>query len=299
MVILVAGSTGFVGAEVALKLQERGHKVLAPVRGGHLHPKARRLLDAGIKVVDGDLTRPDTLLSACSGVEAVVTTATSMPGCADDGLRRVDREGSLALIDAAARQGVRRFIYTSYSGNIQEDCALTTAKRDCESRLFSSGMETIILRPSYFMEMWLSPALGFDALGCSARIYGSGEAKVSYISAFDVADFAVAATTKSYPQKNVVLEMGGPEPLSQLDVVLLFEQAMGKKIEVEHVPVEALRAQHESQDPLQKTFGALMLSYAQGDPVRDAVKNAKEHEIQLTSVSDYASGYHARAASSA
>jgi uncharacterized protein YbjT (DUF2867 family) len=295
MVILIAGSTGFVGAEVALKLQRRGHKVLALARDGCLNPRAQRLLGAGIKVLEGDLTRPDTLLSACSGVEAVVTTATSMPGGADDGLRRVDREGSLALIDAAARQGVRRFVYTSYSGNIQEDCALTTAKRDCETCLLSSSMETIILRSSYFMEVWLSASLGFDPQSGCARICGSGEAKVSYISAFDVADFAVAATTKTYPQKNTVLEIGGPEPLSQLNAVLIFERAIGKEIKVEHVPAEALRAQHQSLDPLQKTFAALMLSYAQGDIAQDAVNHAEAHGVGLGSVSDYASSYHARA----
>jgi NADH dehydrogenase len=296
MVILVAGSTGLVGAEVALKLQRRGHKVLALTRGGSLNPKAQRLLSAGVNVLEGDLTRPDTVLSACSGVEAVVTTVTSMPGGVDDGLRRVDREGSLALIDAAARQGVRRFVYTSYSGNNQEDCALRTAKRHCEICLLSSAMDTIILRPSYFMEIWLSPALGFNPQEACARICGSGEAKVSYISALDVAEFAVAATTKTYAQKHTVVEMGGPEPLSQLDVVLLFERALGKEIKVEHVPVEALRAQHQSLDPLQKTYAALMLDYAQGDIVQDAVNNAEEHGIGLGSVADYASSYRARAA---
>jgi uncharacterized protein YbjT (DUF2867 family) len=296
LVILIAGSTGFVGAEVALKLQHGGHQVRALARGGRLNPKAQRLIGAGIKVLDGDLTRPDTLASACSNVEVVVSTATSMPSGTGDGLRRVDREGSLALIDAAARQGVRRFVYTSYSGNLQEDCPLTTAKRDCETRLVSSSMETILMRPSYFMETWLSPALGFDPRRGCVRICGSGEAKISYISAFDVADFAVAATTKTYPEKNTVLEVGGPKSLSQLEAVQIFERALGKEIKLEHVPVEALRAQHQTQDPLQKTFAALMLGYAQGDIVRDAVKNAETHGIELGSVSDYATGYHARAA---
>jgi NADH dehydrogenase len=296
MVILVAGSTGFVGADIALKLKQRGHNVLALARGGRLHPKSQRLLDAGVEVLDGDLTRPDTLLAACSGVETVVTTATSMPSGADDGLHRVDHNGTLALVDAAERQGVRRFIYTSYSGNIQEDCPLGTAKRDCETRLLTGPMEAVILRPSYFMEAWLSPALGFDPLGGSARICGSGEARVSYISAFDVADFAVAAAAKTYPQKNVVLEMGGPQPLSQLEAVLLFEQALGKEIKLDHIPVEALRAQHQSSDPLQKTFAALMLSYAAGDVIDDAISNALLHGIKLSSVADYASRFHANAA---
>jgi len=296
MVILIAGSTGFVGGDIALKLKERGHNVVALARGGRLHPKSRRLLDAGVEVLDGDLTRPDSLFAACSGAEVVVTTATSMPSGVDNGLRRVDHQGTLGLIEAAERQGVRRFVYTSYSGNIQEDCALSTAKRDCETHLLSGPMEAIILRPSYFMEAWLSPALGFDPVGGTARICGSGEAKVSYISAFDVADFAVAAATKIYPQKNAVLEMGGPEPKSQLDAVFLFEQALGKEIKLDHVPVEALRAQHQSSDPLQGTFAALMLGYANGDIVKDAVDTAQAHGIRQASVADYAAGFRARAA---
>ncbi len=295
MNILVVGATGLVGGDIASKLKQKGHRVIGLVRGGDSNPKSRGLREAGVEILDGDLTKPETLPRACNGVDVVITTATSMPTGADDGLRRVDREGTLALIDAAERQGVHRFIYTSYSGNIQEDCALKSAKRDCEARVTSSSMEAAILRPSYFMEVWLSPVLGFDPAGGRARLCGTGEAKVSYISAFDVADFAVAAVAQSYPNQNVILEMGGPEPLSQLDAVLLFEQALGKEIETEHIPVEALRGQHESSDPLQKTFAALMLAYAQGDVVRDAVANAHTHGIALTSVADYAAGFHARA----
>jgi len=44
-------------------------------------------------------------------------------------------------------------------------------------------MQAGILRPSYFAEIWLSAAIGFDARNATARIYGSGDAKVSYISA--------------------------------------------------------------------------------------------------------------------
>jgi uncharacterized protein YbjT (DUF2867 family) len=294
--ILIVGATGFVGGDIALKLKREGHHVSALVRGGSRHSGSRKLQDAGIEIVEGDLTKHETLASSCHGAEIVITTATSMPTGADDGLRRVDSEGTLALIDAAGRQGTRRFVYTSYSGNIEEDCPLRTAKRDCEARLQASGMEAIVLRPSYFMEVWLSPALGFDPVNGRAQIYGSGDAKVSFISAFDVADFAVAAAVKSYQQKNIVLELGGPQPLSQLDSLLLFEQALGKKIEANHIPVDALRAQHQSVDPLQKTFGALMLGYASGDVILDAEANAQAHGVSLTSVADYAAGFHARAA---
>jgi uncharacterized protein YbjT (DUF2867 family) len=207
---------------------------------------------------------------------------------ADDGLRRVDLEGTLSLIDSAERAGVKRFVYVSYSGNIREDCPLETAKRRCESRLLDSAMEAVILRPSYFMEVWLGPALGFDPAQGSTRIYGDGEAKVSYICGTDVADFAVAAATREYPQKNTILELGGPESLSQLDVVRIFGQKLQKKILVDHVPLEALETQHQSSDPLQKTFAALMLAYAKGDVVQGAASLAQQHLINLCSVSDFA-----------
>jgi NADH dehydrogenase len=297
MIVLVVGSTGLVGSNVALQLQRQGHQVLAFCRDGRRNPKVQPLLQAGIKLVEGDLTDPESLRAACSGVETVITTATSMPSGANDGLRRVDRDGTLSLIDAAVHQNVRRFIYTSYSGNIEEGCLLKVAKRDCEAALSASPMQTVILRPSFFMEVWLSPALGFDPVAGTVRIYGSGQEKVSYVSAFDVASFAVAAVTRRYPEEKTILEIGGPEPLSQLDATLLFEQALGKEIKMEHISLGSLQAQLQSTaDPLQKTFAALTFNYAQGDIVADAVANAKAHQLNLTSVSDYASGFHARAA---
>jgi uncharacterized protein YbjT (DUF2867 family) len=288
MSALVVGATGFVGGQVAQKLRRQGESVRALVRGGDAHPKVQPLRAAGIEIVAGDLTVPETLEPACRGIATVVTTATSMPTGANDGLRRVDLDGTLALIEAAERAGVKRFVYTSYSGNIQIASPLETAKRTCENRLLRSSMQTVILRPSYFAEVWLSPALGFDFINGSIRIYGSGEAKGSYISASDVADFAVAAATRK-DDENAILEMGGPEPLSQLDAVKIFEQALEKKFRLEHVPAEALQQQYSSPDPLQKTFAALMLGYTQADEIKGAQETAKKFGIRLTSVADYAS----------
>jgi uncharacterized protein YbjT (DUF2867 family) len=284
---LVVGATGMLGKQVALGLHRAGRKVRAMVRGGAARPEARDLVDAGVEVVDGDLTRPETLAAPCAGIETVISGATSMPHGRDDGLRRVDLEGGLALIEAAERGGVPRFVYVSYSWNIRESSPLETAKRSCENRLLASRMTAVVLRPSYFMQAWLSPALGFDPRQGKARIYGTGEGKVSYIAVRDVVDFAVATTLK-VERGPVALEMGGPEALSQLDVVRIFEETLGTKFVLEHVPVEALRAQHASADPLQKTYAALMLGYARGDAIPEAHANAERFGVKLHSVADYA-----------
>lgn len=287
---LVVGGTGFVGKRISLRLREMGHKVRTVVRGGTARAEAKELIEAGLEVVDGELTKPETLALPCTGIKTVVCTATSMPHGRDDGLRRVDRDGVLALIETAQRVGVKKFVYTSYSGNIREESPLETAKRDCEKRLQASSMQTVILRPSYFMEAWLSPMLGFDPVKGSARIYGSGQSKVSYISAFDVAEFAVAAAVRS-ASGHEVLEMGGPEALSQLEVVRIFEGRLHKKLSLDFVFLDALQQQHRSPDPLQKTFAALMLAYAKGDEIHASRANAKRYGIRLRSVADYAATF--------
>jgi NADH dehydrogenase len=292
---LVVGATGLVGQQVALGLLRLGRRVRALVRGGKHHEKAAPLLSAGIEIVDADLTKPESLPAACAGVETVVSTATSMPHGQDDGLRRVDHHGTLALIDSAERAGARHFVYTSYSRNICVDSPLETAKRACEKRLLSSKMRVTVLRPSYFMDTWLSPALGCDPANGRARIYGTGDAKVSYISVPDVVAFALAvAANPSHP--SVILEMGGPEPLSQLDAVGIFERSLAKKMELDRVPVATLEQQHRSSDPLQKTFAALMISYAKGDEIPGAVETARRYRVRLHSVSEYAATFRKAAA---
>jgi len=288
MACLVVGATGFVGGQVARGLRESGTSVRALVRGGASHPKSDELREAGIDVVDGDVTQPESLESACRGIDVVVSTVTSMPAGVNDGLRRVDRDGALALIDAAERAGVRKFVYVSYSGNIDEPSPLATAKRGCEDRLRASAMQAVILRPSYFAEIWLGPALGFDARNGKARIYGSGNEKVSYISARDVAAFAVAVATREQGAKTTVLELGGPEALSLREVVATFEQAAGRKFSIESVPIEALQAQLGASDPMQATFAALTYAYGKGDVIHDARETAARHGIELRSVAQLA-----------
>lgn len=287
MKVLVAGATGFVGQQVAVSLKRRDHDVRGLVRGGTRSPKSPNLLSAGVTLADGDLRDPGTLASACRGVDTVVCTVTTMPTGADDGIRRVDHEGTLALIEAAEREGVRKFVYTSYSGNLRVPSPLETGKRDCEARLLSGTMQAVVLRPSFFMEVWLGPHLGVDPMNGSARIYGSGDGKISYISGVNVAEYAVAAVERE-TGKEAVLEMGGPDAVSQVEAVRVFERVLGVSCQLEFIPIEALRARYDSPDPLQKAFGALMLGYDRGDVIPGAVELAKEYGVTLRSVADYA-----------
>jgi NADH dehydrogenase len=166
-------------------------------------------------------------------------------------------------------------------------CELTDAKDAAEKHLINSGMEYTILRCGLFMEVWLSPALGFDAAAGKATIYGSGKSPLSWISLFDVAAFAVESV-ENHAVRNQIIEIGGPEAISPLEVVGIFEKATDRKFDVQHVPDEALQAQRAAAtDPLQHSFASLMLYYAKGDAI-DMSRTSKQFPIRLKSVRDYA-----------
>jgi NADH dehydrogenase len=156
-----------------------------------------------------------------------------------------------------------------------------------EQRLRNSRLVYTILRPSFFMEVWFSPAVGFDHANAKAQIYGVDQNPISWISFPDVAQFVVESLD-SPAARNATLELGGPEALSPLQVVQIFEELGGRSFEVQHVPEEALQAQQEAAtDPMEQSFAALMRCYASGDSI-DMQETLNALPVQLTSVRDYA-----------
>lgn len=286
--ILVVGATGLVGSDICQRLAAGGKSVRALVRATSDSSKVGKLKAAGVEIVQGDVRDRASLDAACRGVSAVISTLSSMPFAYQPGvndIRTTDLEGEISLIDAAKAAKVRHFVYTSF--NVDLDFPLRNAKRAVEQHLKKSGMVYTVLRPSFFMEVWLSPAVGFDAANAKAVIYGDGSKPLSWIAAADVAAFAVASL-ENPAARNATLELGGPEALTPLQVVKVFEKALGRKFEVQFVPADALEAQQAAAtDPMQQSFTGLMRCVAAGDPI-DMRETLKAFPMQLTSVAEFA-----------
>jgi NADH dehydrogenase len=286
--IFVAGATGFLGGDVCRRLIERGESVRGLVRTTSDPTAVDRLRMLGVERVVGDVRDRASLDRACAGVRTVVstvtTTRTRQPG---DSIEATDQQGQLNLVAAARDAGVQRFVYVSYSRHLDDDGPLTHAKRTVENALAASEMSHVILRPTYFMEVWLSPVVGFDYPNRQATIYGDGESKISFISLGDVAEFVVRAAVDQEPA-SAAIELGGPDAISPLEVVRIFEELGAAPFAVQRVPADALRTQFEAAtDSLQKSFAGLMLDYAHGDeiPMSDTLQ---KFPMLLTSVRDYA-----------
>lgn len=286
--ILVVGATGLLGGEICRRLCERGELVRALARKTSDSPKVQRLTSLGAEVVHGDLKDRASLDAACRGATTVISTAsTTLSRQPDDSIGSVDQDGQMQLVDAARQAGVGQFIYMSYSGNIEVDCPLHTAKRSVERHLRASGLTYTILRPSFFMEVWLSPALGLDFSNGTARLFGSGQRPISWISFGDVAEFTVRCV--GHPAaRNAVIELGGPEALSPDEMVRTFEDVTGRRFETQHVPESDLEAQWRgAADPMQKSFAALMLGFAHGDRI-DMRQTLTTFPVREVTVREYA-----------
>jgi uncharacterized protein YbjT (DUF2867 family) len=267
---LIVGATGILGSEICRLLAEKREPLRALVRATSNPDTVAQLKALKAEVVVGDLKDRRSLDAACRGVTAVISTASSTLSRQEgDSIESVDREGQVNLVDAASAAGVKHFVLISFP-NVDIDFPLQRAKRAVEDRLRRSGMSYTILQPTFFTEVWLGPALGFDLKNAKAQIYGTGNHKISWISVQDVARFAVAAL-KPDKAPNAVIKLGGPEALSPLEAVRVAEQVIGKRIEIQHVPEEALRAQQSAAaDSLQQSFASLMLYYARGDVIEMA-----------------------------
>ena len=284
---LVVGATGMLGSELCHRLTARGKPVRALVRPSADPAKLEKLRQAGITFSQGDLKTPSTLEVACRGVTTVISTASStFSRQAGDSIQTVDERGHLNLLQAAKAAGVRHFIFISFPP-MSEDCPLQQAKRKVEQGLIGSGLTYTVLQPTFFMEVWLSPALGFDIANRKARIYGAGRNKISWISFLDVAEFS-AASVDNATARNAVVKLGGPEALSPLEVVKICEKLAGHQFTLEYVPEEVLGAQKAAaKDPFQESFAALMLSYAAGQPI-EMRGTLEAFPVKLRSVRDYA-----------
>lgn len=288
---LVVGATGMVGSEICRLLTAAGKPVRALTRASSDPAKVRTLKALGARTVEADLRDAKSLRSACQGVTTVVTTASAMPFAYDAGrntMQTTDEEGYRQLLKTAREAGVQHFVYTSFPP-MPASFPLQDAKRAVESALRASGLVYTILQPTYFMEIWLSPAVGFDYQNGKVAIYGTGENAISWISFLDVARFAVACVDNP-KAANATIELGGPQGLSPENVVALFEHLAGKPFEVTHVPVEALQTQlAAATDPMQKSFAGLMLAYARQQSI-DMAPTLQTFPLTLRTVEDYARG---------
>jgi dihydroflavonol-4-reductase len=211
MRVLVTGAAGFLGAHVVRSLLRAGDEVCALVRPGRPRNHLRRI---GVEFLEGDLLDPEVARAGCEATEAVVHCASliSYWRRQHGQLRRVNVEGTMTLLRAAAAAGTTRLVHVSTAAAVgvsDEPAVLdertpwdpetvtsvyAATKREAEERVLAAawgGLPALVVNPS----LLLGPRL--DGLPPSPLILGVQRGRLPWVppggvSPTDVSDVADA-----------------------------------------------------------------------------------------------------------
>jgi NADH dehydrogenase len=93
--------------------------------------------------------------------------------------------------------------------------------------------------------------------GKKVVIFGRGEQPRNFVAARDVAQFAVRAL-KEESLAGQIIDIGGPQNLSNLDVARIYEAASGRPAKVMKVPVSVPRLLSRVIRPMHSGFAQML-----------------------------------------
>nr|YP_009496359.1 hypothetical protein ycf39 [Attheya longicornis]AWT39072.1 hypothetical protein ycf39 [Attheya longicornis] len=236
MSLLIVGGTGTLGRQIVLQALTKGYPVRCLVRNFR---KANFLKEWGAELVYGDLSQPETIPPCFKGISAVIDASTSRPN-EENGLKSVDLDGKLALIEAAKAANIQRFIFCS-TQNLEQfpNIPLMRLKQTIENNLKESGISYTIFRLTGFyqglIEQYAIPILE------NLPIWVTNENTcVSYMDTQDIAKFCLRSL--QLPEtSNQTYFLGGPKGWISSEIISLCEQLAGQSAKVQKVPIFLLK----------------------------------------------------------
>lgn len=235
--VLLTGATGFVGGYVARRAVEHGHRVRALVRR---REAADELAKQGVEVVVGDITRPQSLEGAADGCDAVIHLVGIIrekpPVATFDG---VHTRGTIRVLEAAERAGVKKFVHMSSLGARADGTAYQRTKFEAEEVVRRSQIPHVIFRPSIvvgaggeFIEILLRMLRAVPL----APVIGDGRYRLQPVDVEDVAAAFVQAAERD-DLASECFEIGGPHKLTYNRVLEIICEEYGLHRRRLHVPV--------------------------------------------------------------
>jgi len=230
--VLIAGATGYLGGFVLQEAHRRGFRTRALAR------RARQLdaLDSSVdELVVAEATQPESLRGICEGVHTVYSSLGITRQADGATYEDVDYGANHNLLREALSAGVKRFVFVSV---IHPEYALHTdmvaAREHFVAELQASSMASVVIRPTGFF----SDMADFFEMARSGRCYviGDGSARFNPIHGADLARVCV----DQFDRGEGVVEVGGPEALSQIDIANMAFSALGKEPKITRVPLWVL-----------------------------------------------------------
>ncbi|HEX8094285.1 SDR family oxidoreductase [Jatrophihabitans sp.] len=225
----VTGATGHLGRLAVLALLDRAvpaHQVIAVVRD---EAEAQPLVERGVQVRVADYDVPETLTTAFAGVDRLLFVSGSEVGQRERQHRNV--------VQAAQDAGISRIAYTSIARAEENSMPLSVEHRATEALLRASGIPTLLLRNSWYLENYTDQVNQYLAMG--AVLGATGEARIAAAPRADYAEAAAAALVGDAAAG--VYELGGPA-FTMSELAAAISAAVGRELPYRNVTLEEYEA---------------------------------------------------------
>ncbi|MEO8563144.1 MAG: SDR family oxidoreductase [bacterium] len=232
--LLVTGASGYVGGRLQRALAQRGERIRCLARRPE---ELRARVAPSIDVVGGDVLDAPSLARALTGVDTAFYLVHGMGSPRD--FRDEDRRGAETFARAARDAGVRRLVYLGGLGTSTDLSPHLASRHEVGEILRASGVPTIELRASIILG---SGSLSFEMLRSLVErlpvlITPRWVRQLTQpIAIEDVIAYLVAAPDAPV-DGSVVVEIGGPDRVSYLDLMREHAAQRGLRRLIIGVPV--------------------------------------------------------------
>jgi NADH dehydrogenase len=238
--VFLTGATGFVGGYVARRLRARGHRVRALIRRA---ASADPLAEQGVEIALGDIAQPISLEEAVDGCDTVVHLVGIIRERPPATFETVHTRGTLRVLEAAERCGVKKFVHMSALGARRDGTAYQRTKSEAEDVVRRSAIPSVIFRPSVIVGVggeFIELLLRMMRASPVTPVIGDGRYRLQPIDVEDVAAaFVQAAERTDLSGKN--FEIGGPHKLTYNRLLEIICEEFGWRRRRLHVPVGLVR----------------------------------------------------------
>jgi len=220
--IVITGASGQYGRMATEKLIAKGFgaDLILITR---TPPKLDDRKAAGCDVRYGDFDKPETLANAVKGAEKMLLISGTRVGA------RVPQHK--AAIDAAAANGVKHIVYTSFVNVDESNPAIVTIDhRETENLIKKSCCSWTFLRDAHYADaMILNAGPGFIASGVWLTSTNGGREAMVWRE--DCVDCAVAVLTQE-GHENKAYPITGPNSENFKEVAAMLSEVSGKEVKL-------------------------------------------------------------------
>jgi uncharacterized protein YbjT (DUF2867 family) len=235
--VLLFGSTGNVGKQIAKEALRRGYSLTAVVRNSQ---KANELAEITKSVLIADVTKPDNLVAITNGFDIVISAlgkSVSPNDKSKASFYDVDFAANASILKEALSHSVNKFVYVSaLHSERYTNLEYFKVHHEFSEKLKKSGLDYSIIKPPSIFSAYLD-VVDMARKGRLVHL-GKGDKRTNPIYEGDLA--VVCVDSINSPKSEI--EAGGKEILTRKQINEIIQQHVNPSKTIPTIPTWVMSA---------------------------------------------------------